>query len=106
MNVFAALKLIQFDHLPLNHAQVVMTDATGKPDSEFTGLLSDCLNKLDIFVDLATATTVSDVIDDLHLLTPLPYDVLEEYQKILEQPITQINFASHKQLVEFVYQPY
>ena len=30
---------------------------------------------------------VSDVSDDLHLLTPLPNDVLDEYQKVLDQPI-------------------
>lgn len=105
MDVFNALKLIQFDHQPLNHQQVVITDPTGKPDAELSDLLADCLSKVDIFIDFGTANSVADVIDDLHLLTPLPYDVLEEYQKILEQKITNINFASHKQLIELVYAP-
>ncbi|MGY5438701.1 hypothetical protein [Lactiplantibacillus argentoratensis] len=49
--------------------------------------LSDCLSKIDLFVDLPSTDTASDVIDDLHLLTPLPNDVLDEYQKVLYQPI-------------------
>jgi hypothetical protein len=36
---------------------------------------------------LPSTDTASDVIDDLHLLTPLPNDVLDEYQKVLDQPI-------------------
>ncbi|MFD1486149.1 hypothetical protein ACFQ5J_13025 [Lacticaseibacillus baoqingensis] len=105
MNVFTALKMIQFDHQPLNHQQVVITDPSGKPDAQLTDLLADCLSKIDIFINFDTTQSVADVIDDLHLLTPLPYDVLEEYQKILEQHITGVNFASHKQLVELVYTP-
>lgn len=105
MNVFNALKLIQFDHQPLNHQQVVITDASGKPDAQLSELLADCLSKVDIFIDFNTTDTVSDVIDDLHLLTPLPYDVLEEYQKVLEQRIVSVNFASHKELIELVYAP-
>ncbi len=42
MNVFNALKLIQFDHQPLNHQQVVITDANGKPDAQLSELLADC----------------------------------------------------------------
>ena len=105
MNVFNALKLIQFDHQPLNHQQVVITDASGKPDAELSELLADCLSKVDIFLDFDTTNSVADVIVDLHLLTPLPYDVLEEYQKVLEQRIVSVNFASHKELVELVYEP-
>ena len=105
MNIYSALKFVQIDHAPVNHLQVVVTDQSGKPDAGMTDLLIDCLNKIDIFVDLSTTDRVSDVIDDLNLLTPLPYDVLEEYQKILEQPITGINIAMKKQLIEFVYAP-
>lgn len=105
MNVFNALKLIKFDHQPLNHQQVVITDESGKPDAQLSDLLADCLSKIDIFIDFSTTNTVADVIDDLHLLTPLPYDVLEEYQKILEQRIISVNFATHKDLVELVYHP-
>ncbi|WP_080988384.1 hypothetical protein [Lacticaseibacillus paracasei] len=58
------------------------------PDSADTRqVLSDCLSKIDLFVDLPSTDTASDVIDDLHLLTPLPNDVLDEYQKVLDQPI-------------------
>ncbi|WP_225047940.1 hypothetical protein [Lacticaseibacillus kribbianus] len=103
MNVFHALKLLRLEHQPLNHSQVVITDASGKPDAAMSDLLADCLSKIDIFADLRTVDSVSDVIDDLHLLTPLPYDVLEEYQKILEQPIDAVNLAPHKGLVELVY---
>lgn len=105
MNVFHALKLIQFDHQPLNHQEVVITAPDGKPDAELSDLLSDCLNKIDIFIDWDKENTVADVIDDLHLLTPLPYDVLDEYQKILEQPISGVNFARRKRLIELIYQP-
>ncbi|WP_262315295.1 hypothetical protein [Lacticaseibacillus parakribbianus] len=105
MNVFRALKLLQIEHQPLNHQQVVITDPSGKPDAALTDLLADCLSKIDIFADLTSVDSVADIIDDLHLLTPLPYDVLEEYQKILEQPIESVNLALHKGLVELVYQP-
>ena len=105
MNVFNALKLIQFDHQPLNHQQVVITDASGKPDAQLSDLLADCLSKVDIFINFETTDSVADVIDDLHLLTPLPYDVLEEYQKVLEQRIVNVNVATHKNLIEPVYQP-
>ena len=105
MNIYSALKFVQIDHAPVNHLQVVVTDQSGKPDAGMTDLLIDCLKKIDIFVDLSTTDRVSDVIYDLNLLTPLPYDVLEEYQKILEQPITGINIAMKKQLIEFVYAP-
>ncbi|ARY92869.1 MULTISPECIES: hypothetical protein [Lacticaseibacillus] len=105
MNIYSALKFIQIDHAQVNHLQVVVTDQSGKPDAGMTDLLIDCLNKIDIFVDLSTTDRVSDVIDDLNLLTPLPYDVLEEYQKILEQPINGINVAMKKQLIEFIYAP-
>nr|WP_308723657.1 hypothetical protein [Lactiplantibacillus plantarum] len=87
MNVYHALKMIQIEHQPLNHRQVVQSPMM-KRQAAFaaeTNLLSDCLSKIDLFVDLPSTDTtsdVSDVIDDLHLLTPLPNDVLDvEYQK-------------------------
>lgn len=102
MNIFHALKLIQFDHQALNAHQVVVTAEDGKPDAQLSAMLTDCLSKMDIFINLEAASSVADVIDDLHLLTPLPYDVLEEYQKILEQALIGINIAHRKGLVEFV----
>lgn len=84
----------------------MITAPDGKPDAQLSELLGDCMNKMDIFVNLDSVDTVTDVIDDLHLMTPLPFDVLDEYHKILDQPIQAINFASHKQLIELVYQPF
>ncbi|MCT3370727.1 hypothetical protein [Lacticaseibacillus paracasei] len=52
MNVYHALKMIQIEHQPLNHRQVVITDENGKSLSQLTDLLSDCLSKIDLFVDL------------------------------------------------------
>ena len=105
MDVYHAIKMLQIEHQPLNHSQVVIIDGNGKPQSQLSDLLFDCMSKIDLFTDLSTTDTSSDVIDDLHLLTPLPNDVLNEYQKILDQPISGINIASHKNLVELVYEP-
>lgn len=105
MNVYHAIKMLQIEHQPLNHAQVVITDGNGKPQAQLSDLLADCMSKIDLFTDLSSTDTSSDVIDDLHLLTPLPNDVLDEYQKILDQPIAGINIAMHKNLVELIYEP-
>nr|WP_203623708.1 MULTISPECIES: hypothetical protein [unclassified Lacticaseibacillus] len=105
MDVYHAIKMLQIEHQPLNHSQVVIIDGNGKPQSQLSDLLFDCMSKIDLFTDLSTTDTSSDVIDDLHLQTPLPNDVLDEYQKILDQPISGINIASHKNLVELVYEP-
>lgn len=105
VDVYHAIKMLQIEHQPLNHSQVVIIDGNGKPQSQLSDLLFDCMSKIDLFTDLSTTDTSSDVIDDLHLLTPLPNDVLNEYQKILDQPISGINIASHKNLVELVYEP-
>ena len=36
MNVYHALKMIQIEHQPLNHRQVVITDENGKPLSQLS----------------------------------------------------------------------
>ncbi|RNE03614.1 hypothetical protein [Lacticaseibacillus paracasei] len=43
MNVYHALKMIQIEHQPLNHRQVVITDENGKSLSQLTDLLRTCL---------------------------------------------------------------
>lgn len=105
MNVYRAIKMLQIEHQPLNHSQVVIIDGNGKPQSQLTDLLSDCMSKIDLFSDLSSTEKSSDVIDDLHLQTPLPNDVLDEYQKILDQPIEGVNIALHKGLIELIYEP-
>ncbi|WP_057873463.1 hypothetical protein [Loigolactobacillus rennini] len=103
ITVFDVLKMVTINHVPVDVQQIVMTDKTGKPNSVLTDLLSDVLGKIRIFIDLQTMTTTTQVIDELHQFTPLPADVLDEYQKILQQPISSINFAPHKSQIELVY---
>lgn len=105
MNVFTALQFLQVDHAPLNHTNVIITDAEGKPDAILSELLDDVLGKIAIFGNLAAASSAEGVIDQLRMFTPLRDDVLDEYQKILEQDIAGINFAAKKQVVELIYQP-
>jgi hypothetical protein len=51
-------------------------------------------------------TGVSQLVNELKMFTPLPTDVLDEYTKILEQPVSSINFAPRKQQIELVYDEY
>lgn len=103
MTVFDMLKMIQIDHQPLTSPVVVMTDPTGKPNAVLTDLLHDVLNKMELFVDLGDAPNADAVIEDLHNFTPLREDVLDEYRKILTQPVSGLNIARRKQLVEIIY---
>jgi hypothetical protein len=103
MTVFDMLKMIQIDHQPLTAPVVVMTDVTGKPNAVLTDLLHDVLNKMELFVNLADSPDAEAVIEDLHNSTPLRDDVLDEYHKILDQPVSGLNIARRKQLVEIIY---
>ncbi|WDF82724.1 hypothetical protein PQ472_00355 [Lacticaseibacillus pabuli] len=105
MNVFTALQLIHIDHADLNQRTVIITDEGGKPDSVLSGLLSDVLTNIAIFADIKKANSPLGLIDQLRSCTPLPADVLDEYQKLLEQEIAGVNFAAHKGIVELVYKP-
>ncbi|WP_407929168.1 hypothetical protein ACNAN0_11795 [Agrilactobacillus fermenti] len=103
MRVFDVLKLVTVNHGEIPTQQVVMTDTTGKPSGVLTDLLRDVLTKTRLFVNLKDMADASDVIDVLHNSTPLPDDVLEEYEKILTQEISSINFATRKDTIELVY---
>jgi len=102
MLVYTALQLLQVEHSAVPRQQFVITEADGKPNSYLTELLQDCLSKIDIFVNLSDTHSVSDIINELTRLTPLPDDVLDEYHKILTQPISSVNVAFHKQVIELV----
>lgn len=105
MNVFIALKLIRLNHRALTPSDIIITDASGKPDSLLTDLLADILSSLSIFADLQSATCPTALVDQLRDCTPLREDVLAEYTKLLEQEIAGINVVPQKQLVELVYKP-
>ncbi|KRL86653.1 hypothetical protein [Lacticaseibacillus pantheris] len=106
MDVFQALKLLQVNHQPASQRELVVTDPTGKPDATMSALLADVLGKLAIFGDLDNAHSPEELINQLHAVTPLPSDVLAEYDKILTQRLEHINFATHKQIIELVYHPF
>lgn len=103
MNVFQALKFITVNHQNVSPDQVALTDLNGKPNAVMTDLLHDILTKIYLFVDLEQIEDVGGVIARLARTTPLPQDVLDEYQKALEQAVYQVNFATKKGLVEIVY---
>ncbi|GAF38443.1 hypothetical protein JCM14202_253 [Agrilactobacillus composti DSM 18527 = JCM 14202] len=103
MRVFDVLKLVTVNHGELPVQQVIMTDPSGKPNSVLTDLLHDVLNKTQLFVDLKEVNDSADIIDTLHNVTPLPDDVLDEYDKILTQEVIGLNFATRKSEIELVY---
>lgn len=103
MRVFDVLKLVKVNHGDIYIQQIVITDDVGKPNSILTDLLRDVLSKIQMFVDLDSVHDIAEVIDILHSFTPLPDDVLDEYEKILTQEISTINFATKKHEIELVY---
>lgn len=103
MNVFQVLKFITINHKNVGPDQVSLTDLNGKPNAVMTDLLHDILTKVYLFVDLNSVETTQEVMMKLAAVTPLPDDVLDEYQKALEQTVYQVNFATKKELVEIVY---
>ena len=80
-----------------------MTDVEGKPNSLLTDLLRDVVTKIEIFFDFDEIDRSDQVIEAFREGTPLPEDVIEEYQKILNQPISGINFVSKRQQLEIIY---
>lgn len=103
MTVFQVLKFVTLNHRAVAPDAVALTDLNGKPNSVMTDLLHDLLTKLYLFVDLHDYDDPQALIAKLASVTPLPDDVLSEYQKLLEQVVYQVNFATKKQLVEIVY---
>ncbi|MFD1671953.1 hypothetical protein ACFQ5M_07595 [Agrilactobacillus yilanensis] len=103
MRVFDVLKVVKVNHGDVYVQQILMTDAAGKPNSVLTDLLRDVLSKIQMFVNLDEVHDVDEVIDILHSFTPLPDDVLDEYDKVLTQEVSAINFATRKHEIELVY---
>ncbi|MFD1317481.1 hypothetical protein [Loigolactobacillus zhaoyuanensis] len=106
ITVFDVLKMVTIDHTPVDVQQLVMTDTAGKPNSILTDLLNDVLGKIRIFIDLQEITGINQLVNELKMFTPLPVDVLDEYEKILAQPVSSINFTPRKQQIELVYDEY
>ncbi|MFD1126008.1 hypothetical protein ACFQ22_11665 [Lentilactobacillus raoultii] len=101
-NLFDVLKMVSFNHLGFDASQVVITDVAGKPNSLLTDLFRDVVNKINLFIDLGAAHDAGDVLASLQAHTPLPDDVLEEYGKILREPLVGINFAPQKGQMELL----
>lgn len=99
-NLFDVLKMVSFNHMGFDASQVVITDLEGKPNGILTDLYRDVVNKINLFIDLRSARDDGDVLTLLRAHTPLPDDVLEEYGKILEEPLIRINFAPQKGQME------
>jgi len=101
-NLFDVLKMVRFNHFGFDPAQVVITDVAGKPNSILTDLYRDVVSKINLFINLDEADTPQEVISSLKLHTPLPLDVLDEYGKILDEPLLGINFAPQKGQMELL----
>lgn len=103
MSVFDIIKITRLNHNYFSSSQLVMSDMEGKPNSLLTDLLRDVMTKMEILLDLDAMNQPSQVIETLKEGTPLPEDVLEEYEKILTQPVAYINFVSKRNQLEIVY---
>ncbi len=101
-NLFDVLKMVSFNHLNFASQQVVITDIEGKPNGLLTDLYRDVVNKVNLFIDIEDADSPESVRKLLREYTPLPDDVLEEYQKILEEKLIGINFAPQKGQMELL----
>ncbi|TLQ21186.1 hypothetical protein FEZ41_00365 [Lentilactobacillus parafarraginis] len=101
-NLFDVLKMVSFNHLGFDSTQVVITDVAGKPNGLLTDLFRDVVNKVNLFIDLSSAHDAGEVIASLQNHTPLPDDVLDEYGKILREPLLGINFAPQKGQMELL----
>ena len=67
-----------------------------------TELLNDAISNIRLFVDMTQVYSVDDLLQALSAHTPLPNDVLEEYEKVLREPIYDINFVPKRGQVEVV----
>ncbi|WP_440767662.1 hypothetical protein [Lactiplantibacillus plantarum] len=70
---------------------MVVTDGNGKPNAILTELLNDVVGNMRIFINMEDVYSVDDLMRALAAHTPLPQDVLEEYEKVLREPIYNIN---------------
>lgn len=103
LSVFDIIKITQLNHDYFPANKLVMTDVEGKPNSLLTDLLRDVVTKIEILLDFDQFNQAKQVITKLKEVTPLPEDVLGEYEKILNQPVIGINFVSKRQELEIVY---
>lgn len=102
-NVFGMLKMFSVNHRHISNSQIVVTDASGKPNSLLTDLLRDVISSINIFINIEDVFSVEDLVALFYERTPLPADVLSEYDKILKQEILRINFATRKGQIELIF---
>ncbi|CAJ1230239.1 hypothetical protein [Lactiplantibacillus xiangfangensis] len=102
LNIFDIVKLTKIDHKEIDSNQIVVTDGNGKPNAILTELLNDVVSNMRIFVDMNEVYSVDDLMRELSEHTPLPSDVLEEYEKVLREPIYNINFVPKRGQVEVI----
>ncbi|WP_338207855.1 hypothetical protein [Lactiplantibacillus paraxiangfangensis] len=102
LNIFDIVKLTKIDHKEIDSNQIVVTDGNGKPNAILTELLNDVVSNMRIFVDMNEVYSVDDLMRELGEHTPLPSDVLEEYEKVLREPIYNINFVPKRGQVEVI----
>ncbi|AVK61338.1 hypothetical protein C5Z26_07285 [Lactobacillus sp. CBA3606] len=102
LNVFDIVKLTRINHNEIDSNQVVVTDGNGKPNAILTELLNDVIGNMRIFINMAEVYSVDDLMQALSAHTPLPADVLDEYEKVLREPIYNINFVPKRGQVEVV----
>lgn len=102
LNIFDIVKLTKIDHKEIDSNQIVVTDGNGKPNAILTELLNDVVSNMRIFVDMNEVYSVDDLMRELSEHTPLPSDVLEEYEKALREPIYNINFVPKRGQVEVI----
>ena len=102
LNVFDIVKLTKINHKEIDSNQIVVTDGNGKPNAVLTELLNDVVSNMQLFVNMTDIYAVDDLLQALSAHTPLPADVLDEYEKILREPIYEINFVPKRGQVEVV----
>ncbi|MFC6274499.1 hypothetical protein ACFQET_03110 [Levilactobacillus tangyuanensis] len=100
--IFSVLKQVSMNHQEVESHQVVVTDPAGKPNGLLTDLLRDLINNALLFVSLKEIKSAKELIDHLRTHTPLPVDVLSEYEKILTETCSGLNFAPQKEQIEIV----
>lgn len=101
-NLFDVLKMVSVNHHGFASAQVVITDTAGKPNGLLTDLYRDTVSNIHLFLNVEDVDSADDVLAALTEHTPLPDDVLDEYAKILKEPLLAINFAPQKSQIELV----
>ncbi|KRM58734.1 hypothetical protein C5L31_001695 [Secundilactobacillus malefermentans] len=100
--LFDVLKMTTIDHQNLTINRILITDTEGKPNAILTELFHDVINKIRLFIDFSSVDSADSLIMELSVHTPLPDEVLSEYQKILTEPLLGINFAARKGEIELI----